>query len=157
MEDISIRTLSGDDLRDLESHFSEPRPGSHATRLKKQARGKYSYYGLFADGKLIGISLIRWSGAVSNAARSLSNFPELGSTFILPEYRGRGLFSTSLNKIEGDVLAKGYNSLGAAIRDTNTHSIAIHEARGYQPVGSIEPHPNDPLTTRHYYIKRLQP
>ncbi len=155
MEHVDIRMLTYEDLANLESYFGEPKPGSHEKRLDKQAHGEYSYYGLFDDGKLVATTLVRWSGPVSDVARTFSDLPEISSAFMLPEYRGMGLYSMLLNEIESDIAARGYRGIGAAIQDDNIRSIIIHEKRGYLPVGSIEPRPNKPDVARRCYIKRL--
>jgi GNAT superfamily N-acetyltransferase len=152
---VKFRLLSLTDLGQLERDFPQPKPGDHAARLELQAKNTYSYICAEVDERIVAIELIRWSGPQKSEDQLLSQYPELGSLYVIPDYRSQGIGSRLSDYAEHLVKKRGYIGVGATIKDSNTISIAMHRARGYRPVGAASrtrQHPNEP---RSYYIKQF--
>lgn len=150
-----IRPLDFKDLAILEAHFPEPKKHSHAKRLKAQNEGRQTYNAIVADGTLAGVQLIRWTGPTNADHRKLSPYPEIGSLYILPQFRKQGLASALLTHSEHLIQKNGFSHAGLIIKDDNLASITLHLKLGYNPIGPAHPAANDPDTPRTYYTKRL--
>jgi len=153
MNPVVMRQLTLQDLPYLERTFPEPETGSHSRRLSSQERGFISYLCAEVDGVIAGIILVRWRGPVDSLHLKLSTFPEIGSVFVLPEYRSRGLGKQLLNYAESQIQQKSFKGAGLLIKDNNSISIALHLKEGYVPVGAAQYGKRDPDEPRTYYTK----
>ena len=150
---VTFRTLTDADLIELETFFPEPHAMAHQRRLKKQHRGVCLYSAAIIEGKITAIQLIRWNGPTLPQHRTLSTYPEIGSLFVLPEFRRRGIGSRLLEYSERRIAIKGHPGACLAIKDSNDTSVHMHHVRGYTPVGAAQPNKNDPTEPRTYYVK----
>jgi ribosomal protein S18 acetylase RimI-like enzyme len=62
-----------------------------------------------------------------------SRVGEIESLSVLPEYRGSGLGSDLLNRLEQHLYANGVKDLILGALPGNTDAIRLYERRGYQP------------------------
>ncbi len=150
-----IRSLAIDDLSYLEAHFPELKEGTHAKRLLLQEKGRLSYNGIIVDGAIAGVQLIRWDGPVDDDHRGLSTYPEIGSVYVLPEFRKQGLASALLRNSERLIKEQGHEAAGLLIKDSNTPSINLHKKEGYVAVGKANAHKDSPDEPRTYFVKQL--
>lgn len=150
---LQFRPLTMTDLDKLNSEFPQPTPNSHEKRLKKQMDGSVSYIGAELKGVLVGIELIRWKGPQNDNDKKLSQFPEVGSLYTLPEYRGQGIGATISRYTENLVASKGYKGVGAIIKDNNKASIQLHIKNGYARIGEASRTKQHPNLPRSYYVK----
>lgn len=151
----TFRTLTQDDLPELEASFPEASPNAHKKRLKKQEQGLYLYSGVIVSGKIAAVQLIRWQGSNLPKNRALSPYPEIGSLFVLPEYRRQGLATKLLAYSESQIKARGHEGASLSIQDDNDISVRLHLASGYRPIGPAQPRRSAPRQARTYYIKRF--
>lgn len=152
---LTFRLLTLSDIETLEQHFPQPTPGSHVRRLDRQAAGDYSYWCALISDTIVAIQLIRWHGPIEYEDRQISQLPELGSLYVLPDYRGKGIGSQLVRHSEQEIIAQGYTGVGAIIKDENTISIQLHIKDGYTRVGVATRTKQDPDSPRSYYIKRF--
>lgn len=152
----AIRPLKFEDLATLEAYFPQPKEHSHAKRLKAQHEGHQAYNAIIVDDVIAGILLIRWTGPANAHHHKLSNYPEIGSLFILPHFRSKGLARKLHEHAEALIRAKGIDKAGLAIKNDNLASIDLHLKLGYEPVGPAQPTTNDPDKPRTYYLKQLK-
>lgn len=152
---VMFRTLTRHDLPELEASFPEASPNAHKKRLAKQEKGLYLYSGAFVDGKIVAIQLVRWQGSNLPENRALSPYPEIGSLFVLPDYRRQGLATRLLEYSESKIKAHGDKGASLSIQDDNNASIRLHLARGYKLIGPARPKKTTPDQARAYYIKHF--
>lgn len=150
-----IRPLNFDDLSSLNTHFPQPHSGAHRVRLEHQAKGKESYNCVDIDGTIAAIQLIRWSGSNNPKHQVLSQYPEIGSVYVLPQFRQQGLAKALLKNSERLIKEKGHQGAGLVIKDENEISINLHIKAGYKAVGAASPTKQDPDKPRTYYTKQL--
>jgi GNAT superfamily N-acetyltransferase len=150
-----FRTLTHTDLDELVQNFPQPQPDAHVKRLAHQDTGDYSYFCIEQDGTIAAIQLVRWTGPRKHEDRRLSQRPEIGSLYVRPEYRGKGLGSALIAHSEDTVYKQGHTGVGAIIKDSNAISIQMHVKRGYQPIGIASRTDQDPDEPRTYYVKRF--
>lgn len=152
----TVRPLQLSDLEYLEAQFPQPSEGAHRRRLEMQRTNQCSYICIEHGGSPAGILLIRWNGSTNGNHRKLSPYPEIGSLFIQPEFRGQGLASLLHEHAEALIKAKSIKGAGLVIKNDNTASIRLHTKLGYKPIGPAHPTTNDPDKPRTYYAKQLE-
>lgn len=152
---IHFRSLRHSDLDILEREFPQPSPTSHQKRLQKQNEGKAAYNCAELDGTIVAIQLIRWRGPQKKADRKLSDLPEVGSLYTLPDYRGKGIGGALVRYSEDMIKSRGYEGVGAIIKDNNDISIQMHLKDGYERIGEATRTKQHPDLGRSYYVKRF--
>ena len=152
---VTFRSLTQHDLPELEASFPEASPNAHKKRLAKQEKGLYLYSGAFVDGKIVAIQLIRWQGSNLPENRALSPYPEIGSLFVLPDYRRQGLATRLLEYSESKVKAHGDKGASLSIQNDNDASVRLHIANGYKAIGPARPRKTAPTQARTYYLKHF--
>jgi len=152
---VTFRPLAQHDLPELEASFPEASPHAHKKRLAKQAKGLYLYSGAFISGKIVAIQLIRWQGSNLPENRALSPYPEIGSLFVLPDYRRQGLATRLLEYSEEKIKARGHQGASLTIQDDNDISVRLHLASGYKAIGPARPRKTSPNQPRTYYLKHF--
>lgn len=150
-----FRTLAHTDLEELVQNFPQPQPDAHAKRLAHQDAGDYSYFCTEQDGIIAAIQLVRWTGPRKQEDRILSQLPEIGSLYVRPEYRGKGLSGALITHSEDTAYRRGYSGIGAIIKNSNAISTQMHLRRGYRPIGVATRTDQDPDEPRTYYIKQF--
>lgn len=152
---VTFRTLARHDLPELEASFPEASPDAHKKRLAKQEKGAYLYSGAFVGRKIVAIQLVRWQGSNLPENRALSPYPEIGSLFVLPDYRRQGLATRLLAYSESKIRARGDKGASLTIQDDNAISIRLHLANGYEAIGPARPRRTQPDKPRTYYVKHF--
>jgi GNAT superfamily N-acetyltransferase len=152
---VTFRTLTKQDLPELEASFPEASPHAHKNRLIKQQKNLYLYSGAIVEGKIAAIQLIRWNGSNIPANRRLSPYPEIGSLFVLPAYRRQGIAASLLEYSEAKIKKHGDKGISLAIQNNNDISIRLHIAHGYVAIGPASPKKSSPNAARTYYFKRI--
>jgi [ribosomal protein S18]-alanine N-acetyltransferase len=88
------------------------------------------------EGKMAGFAVVEW-------ALDADVFAYLQTIEVLPEYRGRGIASELLQRIESSSGAAGASSLWLHVDVTNTGAIRLYEKHGFAFQGKKD----------HYYAR----
>jgi ribosomal protein S18 acetylase RimI-like enzyme len=92
------------------------------------------------NGKLTGFAIVEWEGEPQAGPRAAY----IQTVEVAPEFRGRGIASELLRRIEDSARAAGAGSIWLHVDAANSAAIRLYERQGYRRQGREE----------HYYARR---
>jgi GNAT superfamily N-acetyltransferase len=83
--------------------------------------------------------------------------PQLGSMWVDPAYRGRGVAGALAAAVEDAARRSGADALGLWVTAGNDLARDVYTRLGYARTGVTKPAPRDPAVEMHRMIKRITP
>jgi ribosomal protein S18 acetylase RimI-like enzyme len=99
---------------------------------------------------LSGFGIVDWS------EQSVGVFAYIQTIEIAPHYRGHGIGSELMRRLEGSANAEGAVAIWLHVDETNTAAIQLYRAHGYQHTGRTENYYTRGRAA-DIYIKHLKP
>jgi ribosomal protein S18 acetylase RimI-like enzyme len=93
-----------------------------------------------ANGELTGFAIVEWEGEPQPGPRAAY----IQTVEVAPEFRGRGIATELLRRIEDSARAAGAGSIWLHVDAENSAAIRLYERQGYARQGREE----------HYYARR---
>lgn len=131
---LRFAEMTVDDVPRLEAWQPTGPTGTHAWRLQRVETGASSYVVALDDDGIVASCEVRWTG---NAAPEIDDgVPELNGLQVWPQHRqGQGIGSALLDHLEALVSARGHDSVGLGVEDSNVRAAGLYLRRGYLPTG----------------------
>lgn len=106
-----------------------PSPDDFAARIARiLARHPYLVYEV--DGRVLG-----YAYADMHGERAGYRYNVVVSVYLAPETRGRGVAKRLYARLFAILAAQGFRNAYAVITHPNPHSVGMHEAMGFYPIG----------------------
>jgi len=103
-----------------------------------------------SNGHLSGFGIVDWS------EQNVGVFAYIQTIEIAPQYRGRGIGSELMRRMDGSANAEGAVAIWLHVDETNTAAIQLYKAHGYQHTGRTENYYARGRAAE-IYIKHLKP
>jgi L-amino acid N-acyltransferase YncA len=147
MNDVSIRPAAPADIAAIARIYAEavwngtatfevepPDEGEMARRLHALIAGKFPY--LVAERSAV---VLGFAHAGPYHLRSAYRWTVEDSIYLDPQFQGQGIGCLLMRQLLADAEAGGFRQMVALIGDaSNTASIALHAAMGFQPIGTLQ-------------------
>lgn len=143
-EDIIVREMNEEDAEKLDTLLEKPAgvQSIYKSYLEETASGQCQYVVVYNMGQLAGYAKIDWKSNYEDFEEE--GIPEIKGMFILEGFRGKGLGSRLMNKIEEKVKHRSdYCAVGVGLAQPYESAQKLLAERGYEPDGKgvfyIEP------------------
>lgn len=123
-------------------------PGEWRDRLARQS-WFFAHHG--ADGAVVGMAVFYPEDIYPDGA------PQLGSMWVDPACRGRGVAAALAAAVEDAAGEAGAAALGLWVTIGNDRAQDVYARLGYALTGATKPAPRDPAVAMHRMIKRFTP
>ena len=83
--------------------------------------------------------------------------PQLGSMWVAPQWRGRGVARRLVTTITAEARRLGADALGLWVTAGNEQARGVYAKLGFHLTGAMKPAPRDPAVAMHRMLRRIDP